>query len=474
MTAARRAGSRRRLLSALSLRGRLLAGSLLVLVVAVTLADLSAYVALRHHLLQRSEETLRSASARVSAIHPRSPVRMTPNQVRSLVPSGTFVVLLDADGRIVGAASADENVPHPDRLDVAGSLASAPSEDPEVRDVGGRRVMLLGIDVDAEVSVGGPDGGDVAVHRAVVGIDLTPTAEATRALLHIEVVMGVIILLSWTAVAWAVIGLGLRPLRTMAQAAREIAEGRRERMPGHDRGSETGALATALDEAFDARAAADRRTREFLADASHELRTPIAAIRAWAEISRHDALSTAEALDRIEADAERMGALVDRMLELTRIAASRPADPSPVDLAALATDVVGGLQALAPGRILLRTSGAVPTVGDPLQLHALLRNIVVNAVRHAGADATIDVRVEALDTRAEVVVQDDGPGMTEAEIARAFDRFWRADAARSRPGTGLGLAIAREIAHQHGGTIEMTRADAGGLEVRVVLPGAPL
>jgi two-component system OmpR family sensor kinase len=273
-------------------------------------------------------------------------------------------------------------------------------------------------------------------------------------------------------------------VQRMTETAGAIAAGDlSQRVPEGRPGTEAGALGVALngmlgriEDAFDQRAASEARLRRFVADASHELRTPVATIRGYAELYRAGALEQPADLDdamrRTEQEAIRMGTLVDDLLHLARLDQGRPLERTPVDLVPLAHDAVRDAQAVAPDRVVRWvTDDAVVVPGDRARLHQVIANLVANALVHAPG-APIEVRVRAEPGLAVIEVADEGPGMAAADAARAFERFYRADASRSRHhgGSGLGLSIVDATVEAHGGRTSLVTAPGAGTTVRVELP----
>ena len=237
-----------------------------------------------------------------------------------------------------------------------------------------------------------------------------------------------------------------------------------------------------IEEAFDERTESEARLRQFIADASHELRTPVTTIRGYAELYRRGALRQRRELDeamrRTEQEAVRMGTLVEDLLHLARLDQGRPLERAPVDLTAVAADAVLDAQAVAPDRVIeVAGPGSLTVLGDEARLRQVTANLVGNALVHAPG-ARIDVRVARQDGHAVLEVADDGPGMAPEDAAKAFDRFYRSDASRQRHsgGTGLGLAIVEATVRALGGTVSIETAPGEGTTVRVELPaedGAP-
>jgi two-component system OmpR family sensor kinase len=231
--------------------------------------------------------------------------------------------------------------------------------------------------------------------------------------------------------------------------------------------------------------ASEERMRRFVADASHELRTPLTSIRGFAELYRQGAVGspaeTARLMQRIESEGARMGVLVEDLLQLARVDQQRPLSLTPVDLAEIAGDAVHDARALQPDRpIALHLDDSlteVPVVlGDEARLRQVVGNLVSNALVHTPRTAPVTVRIgedtSAGGDRVVVRVADEGPGMAPEDAARVFERFYRADASRSRVagGTGLGLSIVRALVAAHGGDVSLDTAPGRGAAFTVRLP----
>jgi two-component system OmpR family sensor kinase len=266
--------------------------------------------------------------------------------------------------------------------------------------------------------------------------------------------------------------------------------GLRRRVPEGEPGTEVGRLAEAFNTMLIAvqvevagRQASEQRMRQFLADASHELRTPLTSLRGYAELIamreqragvQRDPES-ADSLRRITEEGARMARLVEDLLVLAR-SDERTDGPAgrrddPVALDELAADAVADLRAAHPGRPLsLDAEPGCVVHGDPDQLRQVLNNLLVNAAVHT--DGPVRVGVSRVAGEVRVVVGDDGPGLTPPQAARAFDRFWRADSARTRArgGSGLGLSIVDTLVGGHGGSIDFDTSPAAGTTVTVRLP----
>ena len=356
-------------------------------------------------------------------------------------------------------------------------------------------------------------------------------------LISIDLIVSLIVLTVLAIVGAALVRRSLRPLVEIEQTAQDIAAGDlSRRVPEWDERTEVGRLGRSLNtmlahverafrERADSEAAARRsevRMRQFVADASHELRTPLTTIRGFAELYRQrgglengaNGIPRAD-LDRImrrlEQEASRMGVLVEDLLLLARLDQQRPLDSRPVDLLTLAADAVHDARVMAPQRSINLTvePGAAPIVlGDDVRLRQVIGNLMSNALVHTPDGTPVEVRIrpgtpdgeragppvpagapqgQASAPRSgvpgaprrwptvQVEVADHGPGLTPEQADRVFERFYRADQARTRQagGTGLGLAIVSALVTAHGGTVTAEPTPGGGATFRIVLPLAP-
>jgi len=329
----------------------------------------------------------------------------------------------------------------------------------------------------------GTDPGYLVAWMPLNDIDAT-----FRRLILIELLVtaGLLILLGSTASL--VIRRELRPLESMATAADDIAQGDLERrVDESDPSTEIGRLGVAFNDMLDGistlldeRRRSEQRLRQFVADASHELRTPVAAVRGYTDLYNAGALpdtaAVERAMSRMGFEARRMGALVDDLLTLIQADAERTMTHERVDLADLLSGVVDDAAVIDPTRTWRLAGGYGPAVvaGDRLRLHQLFANLLANVRTHTqpGTMATISV-LPGLDEIA-VTVSDNGPGVSDEALQRLFDRFYRVDPSRSREkgGTGLGLSIVAAIVRSHGGQILASHTPGGGLTMTVVLPRA--
>ena len=224
--------------------------------------------------------------------------------------------------------------------------------------------------------------------------------------------------------------------------------------------------------------ASDLRLRRFVADASHELRTPLAAVRAYAELFARGAESRPEDLARtmsgITREAERMSVLVEDLLLLARLDEGRPLERVPVRLDDLVGEAVETARMVDPERKIELSAEPVTVLGDRDRLRQVMDNLLSNVRSHTPAASPARVSVARENGRAVIEVGDSGPGLTEDELGRVFERFYRADSSRARAsgGVGLGLSIVAAVARAHGGSVGVSSEQDLGAIFRVELPVA--
>lgn len=279
----------------------------------------------------------------------------------------------------------------------------------------------------------------------------------------------------------------LQPLRRMAETSRAIAAGDlSQRVPIPRGGDELTDLAQAFNEMVSKLEAAFATQRRFVADASHELRSPLAALGGGIEMlllgaDQADPAARSRLLRLMESEIARMGRLVDDLLTLTRFDANPlgTVQRAPVDLTALAADVADVTRLLAPDRDVVLDFPVEMTIivpGDADRLRQALLNLCANARAYTSPGGTITVGVRRVGRDAVVTVADTGAGIASEDLPRVWDRFYRADPARARQsgqgGLGLGLAIVQAIIRAHGGTVTIESAPGAGTCVTLTLPGA--
>lgn len=279
------------------------------------------------------------------------------------------------------------------------------------------------------------------------------------------------------AAMWWLVAISLRPLRRLAADVGSRDAAALAPLPLGGLPDEVAPLARALNALLERLGTSMGTQRAFVADAAHELRSPLTALRLQiGRLQRSPDASTREsALAALAAGVERAVRLVEQLLTLARSEPTAPALPAEsVDLAELTRQAVAETVPYAASRgttLELEAEAPVVIVGDPAALTALVRNLADNAVRYSPPGARVQIRVdrhgERHDEAARLVVDDDGPGVAPADRDRVFDRFYRRNV-DGEPGSGLGLAIVRSVAERHGARIELGDSPLGGLRVTVV------
>jgi signal transduction histidine kinase len=320
-----------------------------------------------------------------------------------------------------------------------------------------------------------PNGTQVSFSASRASID-----HAVTNLLLVELLVAAAALALATLLVLQATRTALRPLSAVIETAARIAHGDSKlRLKPSRTNTELGSLAAAFDQmvdalqtAIDEAQASDTATRRFLADASHELRTPIAALQASAETLLREQPERPER-DRLEAavarDSERLGHLVNDLLGLARLEA-HPTRTS-TNLAAIAHALIADARARAPHAAITLSADTNTTVhGDPDALERALRNLIDNALAAIQPTGRIDVHLRRYDGHLQAQIADDGPGVPEHQRDRIFERFVRLDP--DKPGHGLGLAIARRIAQQHHGDLTCD-PDPNGASFTLHVPAQP-
>ncbi|HQZ84699.1 MAG TPA: HAMP domain-containing sensor histidine kinase [Actinomycetota bacterium] len=332
---------------------------------------------------------------------------------------------------------------------------------------GGQRMRVVGFE--------SADGSTVVLGRTLTATD-TAAAKLTRNLL----IIGLLLVAVIGIVFWWVLRLGLSPISRVTRVARAISAGdRAERAPTFPPGTEANDLSEAFNLLVEQNQAAESRLRQFVADASHELRTPLASLTGYTSLYSaggiQEPAAIEDAMRRMRTEANRMSRLVDELLLLAELDTAANLRPTDFDLVAAVDGLVTDARVRLPDRtITLQAPAECLVAGDPDRLTQVCAILLDNAGRHSAAGTPVEVRVTVDDDRVRVAVSDKGPGLSPAEAARVFDRFYRTDSARdSRTGgSGLGLAIAAGILQAHAGQIGVASSATGGSTFWFELPTA--
>lgn len=426
-----------------SVRGRVviaLAGPLAAALVAGTVAVAVLFSTGRLHDLDR--QTLAEAQALVAVAGTGQLPAVLP------VPDGSPLLgqLLAEDGSVLASTPSASRV---QPLITGRALTRRVQTD--------ERSSYAGVPLRVRVVPVSLDGRPAYV---IVAAPLTDVRSALRALRLVLLLVVPLLLVGVLGVAWWVTGRALRPVEGLrAAAAAQAADPAATPvapLPVPPGGDEVTRLATTLNQLLASLRRLVTRERQFVADAAHELRSPLASMRVQVDVARAHPrqVDLPALLDDLDSDLTRLGGLTEDLLVLARVEQG-PAVRQPVDLRAVA----GG-----PG-------DPVVVLGDPDSLRRLVDNLLDNARQHA---RHVEVTVSTAGEWAVLDVDDDGPGIAEADRERVFERWVRLDGARDRAagGAGLGLALVRAIATAHGGDVAVTSSPLGGARFRVRLPSA--
>nr|WP_202399050.1 HAMP domain-containing sensor histidine kinase [Gordonia mangrovi] len=464
-----------------------LVGLTLVLVVLGLFASgVAVTSAMRQDLLSRTDEGL--VSSVETWAKPHDPVTANPGPPLGprRPPSQFYSMIITSDGNTFVN---NDFSSQPD----LGSLPEGSTGPMTVDSVGGDGPQWRVIKDESPYGV------------SIVATPLSDVNATLSRLMWLQLGIGALVVLAIGVLSYLLVRSSLRPLHRVEETAHAIAAGNLNmRVPPAPPNTEVGSLSASLNtmlgqiqRAFARTAASEQQARSseeqartseekmrrFIADASHELRTPLTSIKGFAELYKQGAVpDAADAMGRIDAEAGRMGLLVEDLLMLARLDAHRPIDNHPVDLLAVAADAVHGAAAAAPHREIHVEIGATqepPVVtGDAPRLLQVLRNLINNAIAHTPDDASITVGID-VDTgsgRDDVVltVTDTGQGLTREEAAHVFERFYRGDSSRHRGdrggGSGLGLSIVAALVDAHGGTVGVDSTPGEGSTFWVRLP----
>ena len=446
-----------------SLRARLTLVTSAGLALALAAAAVLLVNALRVSLIRGLDDSARQGAVEVAAL-------IDQNRLPDPVPvaAGTLTVqVLDAQGRITDVSpGADRLVPM-----LPPAQAQAAARTGQARMLAGPPLGLPSMLRVVAVAASGHQVVIAAVSYAPAGDSLATLAKA--------LLIGTPLLFGLLALAiWLVTGYTLRPIAALRRGAAEVTQtGVPRDLPVPPARDEVRSLAVTLNDMLSRLADAQQRQRDLVSDTAHELRSPIASIRAQLEVAldHPDGLDWPETARDVHADTLRLARLTEDLLLLARLDGQH-LRRKPTDLSAVCGSVVACYSA---ARVPVRTDATVPipgpcvVAGDPDALRRLLVNLLDNAVRHAAGQVRVSVRGD--DGWTVLVVSDDGPGIPAEDAERAFGRFSRLEAARNRTdeegvaGAGLGLAIVRSTAEAHGGSVSLS--DAGpGLRVVVRLP----
>ena len=461
-------------LSSWSLLNRLTLGVVLLSTLGVVASDIAAQTLLRTYLTQEVDNELLSVAGGSiprleSAGIESDDDDFSDNEARTMqvrplrsIPTATSVTLIGPAGIVLGQIGGDLNA-----TEITSYLTAITPE--KIAKYGNRPFTIETDEHDFRVlSQTLPSGlGRVVVAHSFEDID-----RILARLQGLFILIGLVMIFFIALASRKVITVGLRPLANVEATAERIAEGDlTARLPDVKPNTEVGRLVSTLntmlgriEESFAARLESESKLRRFVADASHELRTPITAIRGFAELHRQGAVTgeekTKELIGRIENESKRMGSLVEDLLLLARLDQSREMKSDPVNLTQIVADAVASARAAGQNHTVNfdEQSEEIYTLGDKDRIHQVVANLLANARTHTPAGTVIDVSVKQDTDGVRIRIADNGPGLSDADQARIFERFYRADASRVRTdgeGTGLGLSIVDAVMRAHAGQVSV-------------------
>ena len=436
-----------------SLRARVALAAAVGIAVATAIVGTGELVLVGNSLRQSVDDGLKARAAELAALQATTPQLLdAPGALDSAVDGRALLVeVLDGQGRLLhrSLALGGRVVPAQDLVARAGETGR-----PQLasRTASGRHLRIY---VAPLSPVAGARSGAV-----VVAADLSDVDENLDDVRRVTLIAAALGMLAGVVATWLLARRAMRPLTTLTAAAGEIGRSAaaNERLPAPGTGDEVERLADTLNRMLASLEAAREREQRFVADAAHELRTPMTALLGNAAfVARHGA--EPGALADLEADATRLARTLDDLVALAR---EEGADP-PGDLVRL--DEVA--RRAAPEGVSVVAPEPVEVRGDAAALERAVRNLIENGQLHGPPGGPVTVIVGRRHGRALVSVRDEGPGLVGEAAEHAFDRFWRGAETGGRPGSGLGLAIVRSTAERHGGT---ARVEAG--RVTIDLPVA--
>lgn len=456
----------------MGLRAKLTAWTSLVLAASLAAGFAWVHHGLRSVLEARNDAFLYRKAAELSAVvrdYATSGSDALEAEIRrevSAYQSEGLVVVLREPGRVLAAPETQLSGDFARRLNVL-PAATTPVTLAVHGSSGRYRVLRTGLGTSGDASL-------------TLGLSLAET-ESTLAQFDRRVAVGGLFFLGLSVVGGAFLSRqALRPVAQSIQTAKRLKPSNlSERLPRTGAGDELDELAGTINDLLDRLAAYHAQIIRFTADASHELRSPLGAMRAAVEVALGQPREPGEyreVLASLGEQCERLTALVNGLLLLARAdAGEMTVRREPHDLSALATDVAELYEPLAEERgVRFRSECGSPVsvLGDPARLRQLVTNLVDNAIKFTEPPGSVTLRVEEAGGHARLVVEDTGVGIPPCHLPHVFERFYQADPARSLGGSGLGLSICRWIVEAHGGSIEARSGDGSGSTFVVVLPRA--
>ncbi|MFD5626172.1 ATP-binding protein [Streptomyces sp. NPDC127072] len=465
-----------------SLRGGLTLANVALLALGIIVATAVSLMGMRHYLLDQIDANLTKTRDGLGSSE------LTMRQIDSL---SALAFIRD---RLEPESDTDSSP-------TSNSIFTAVDEDGSAVSIGGlrltgsQRALAAAVD-DPRALATDPEPHDVTVKDGEYRVTGTRLSDGTYILLanstdglhngiakalKLDVAMGALLLALLGCLTMFSVRRRMRPLEDMVETSSAIAEGDLTRRVPSNRHptQEVEQLRIALNSMLHQVEAAHRtrensaaQLRRFVADASHELRTPLSAIRGYLQLIEKgmlpDLAERRRAWDRMHAEADRMGRLVDELLTLARLDQRPELRFKNVDLSRLVRDAAEDLRAQQPGRpVTVGAEGTLLVHADESGLRQVLGNLVGNVRTHTPAEVPVRLGLERADGVVRLCVADEGPGLTQDDAARIFDRFFRAGGGA---GSGLGMAIVQGVVTAHGGDVVVRTSPGKGLAVTVSLP----
>ena len=490
----------------MSLRLRLLIAVGLISITALVVADVATYSALRSYLYSQVDETLvahrlpvgvnqltgglECAGPGNSGFIFGGPERDQPGQTTG-APNAlvlAFVEIRSANGRVIngiqcpsyiqGRAYSPQLSSHITGLSPQADGSQATYFTTAASQAGGPPFRVR---VSNGVGTLQLPNGD----QLVVAVPISDQTSTLHTLYVTELAVTAAAVFIILLGGWWLIRVSLRPLADVEKTAEEIAVGQLDqRVPGAENGTEVGRLIRTfnmmlerIQSSFLAKEASQAQLKTFVSDASHELRTPIAAVSAYAQLFDRAVKTNSEDIPRIvsgiQTETRRMEGLVNDLLALARLDEGVQLDKRQVELVALCAERINVSKALdADWKIEIKANRPVEVYADPDRLSQVLDNLLGNIRSHTPRGTAATVTVEEDRAYARIVVSDDGPGMTQDQADHIFERFYRLDPSRTHAqgGAGLGLSIVAAIVQAHGGSISANSQLGHGLVVIILIP----
>jgi len=461
-----------------SLRNRLLLATLVVAAIGIVASDFAANAELRGFLIRQVDSQLASVAQGTVSRLVRAGIEPSPDESATAqndaqpfravsplrgVPTATSVTLLDPAGAVIGQLGGD----------ISSGGAQTTFSGMTIADVAAKHGKAFTIHTES------PQSSTRAVAfvlpsnlgSVVIAVSLSSVEKTLHELSWLFLLISLAVLILIGLISRWLISLSLKPLLEVEIIAAAIADGDLSaRLPELEPSTEVGRLTQSLntmlgriEESFAQKNASESKLRRFVADASHELRTPLTAIRGFAELHRQGAVSgeekTKQLVGRIEKESIRMGSLVEDLLLLARMDEARPFTLEPVDLSHLVQECVASAKAAGPNHpITVDVPAELYVLGDNKRIHQALANLLANARTHTPVGTQITVSATATENEISIAVKDSGPGLSESDQARIFERFFRVDPSRARhagEGSGLGLSIVDAVMKAHGGSVSV-------------------